>query len=80
MVINDTSVKEGMSNYESLVELFVDQDTKEFLSKWKTGNEVHKMKEFKTSTLTDKEYIAMKEVFLFLKQKKTTTIKIQKSL
>ena len=70
MVINDTSVKEGMSNYESLAELFVDQETKEFLSKWKTGNEVHKMKEFKTSTLTDKEYLAMKEVFSVLKTEK----------
>lgn len=79
MDINDTSVKEGMSNYESLAELFVDQETKEFLSKWKTGNEVHKMKEFKTSTLTDKEYIAMKEVFSVLKTEKDDYDKYKKA-
>lgn len=58
----------GMTNYESLAELFIDKDTKEFLKKqWKTGNEIKSKKEFKTSTLTDKEYIEMKEIFSVLK-------------
>lgn len=57
-----------LSGQSILQELFVDKETKEWLkSNFKTGNEVHKMKEFKTSTITDDEYVKIKEIFNTLK-------------
>lgn len=52
------------SNQETLQELFVDKDTKEFLKKkWKTASDSNKPKEFKSSSITDEEYMKLKKVF-----------------
>lgn len=52
------------SNQESLQELFVDKDTKEFLKKkWKTASDSNKPKEFKSSSISDEEYMKLKKVF-----------------
>lgn len=52
------------SNQESLQELFIDKDTKEFLKKkWKTASDSNKPKEFKSSSISDEEYMKLKKVF-----------------
>lgn len=52
-----------------LQELFVDKETKEFLkSKWATSSDKSRPKDFKSSSITDEEYMRLKEVFKVLKE------------
>lgn len=57
------------SNQQTLQELFVDKETKEFLkSKWATSSDKsRKLKEFKSSSISDEEYMRLKQVFSVLK-------------
>lgn len=57
------------SNDQVLQELFVDKETKEFLkSKWSTSSDKSRPKDFKSSSITDKEYMRLKEVFKVLRE------------
>lgn len=57
------------SNDQVLQELFVDKETKEFLkSKWSTSSDKSRPKDFKSSSITDEEYMRLKEVFKVLKE------------
>ena len=57
------------SNDQVLQELFVDKETKEFLkSKWSTSSDRSSLKTFKSSSINDKEYMRLKEVFKVLKE------------
>ena len=52
-----------------LQELFVDKETKEFLkSKWSTSSDKSRPKDFKSSSITDEEYMRLKEVFKVLRE------------
>lgn len=52
------------SNQQSLQELFVDSETKDFLKKkWRTASDSNKPKEFKSSSITDEDYMKLKKVF-----------------
>lgn len=68
------------SNQESLQELFVDKDTREFLKKnWKTASDSNKPKEFKSSSITDDEYMKLKKVFDILHTEKEDYAKYKKA-
>lgn len=57
------------SNDQVLQELFVDKETKEFLkSKWSTSSDKSRPKDFKSSSITDEEYMRLKEVFKVLRE------------
>ena len=57
------------SNDQVLQELFVDKETKEFLkSKWSTSSDKSRPKDFKSSSITDEEYMRLKEVFKILRE------------
>ena len=57
------------SNDQVLQELFVDKETKEFLkSKWSTSSDKSRPKGFKSSSITDEEYMRLKEVFKVLRE------------
>lgn len=57
------------SNDQALQELFVDKETKEFLkSKWSTSSDKSHPKDFKSSSITDEEYMRLKEVFKVLRE------------
>ena len=57
------------SNDQALQELFVDKETKEFLkSKWSTSSDKSRPKDFKSSSITDEEYMRLKEVFKVLRE------------
>lgn len=57
------------SNDQVLQELFVDKETKEFLkSKWSTSSDKSHPKDFKSSSITDEEYVRLKEVFKVLRE------------
>lgn len=57
------------SNDQVLQELFVDKETKEFLrSKWSTSSDKSHPKDFKSSSITDEEYMKLKEVFKILRE------------
>ena len=57
------------SNDLVLQELFVDKETKEFLkSKWSTSSDKSRPKDFKSSSITDEEYMRLKEVFKVLRE------------
>ena len=57
------------SNDQVLQELFVDKETKEFLkSKWSTSSDKSRPKDFKSSFITDEEYMRLKEVFKVLRE------------
>ena len=56
------------SNQLTLQELFVDSETKEFLKKkWRTTSDNNKQKEFKSSSISDDEYLKLKKVIEVLK-------------
>lgn len=55
---------DNLNNYndEDIVcEAFLDKETFELIKKWKTSNEIHKEKEFKSTTITDDEYVDLKD-------------------
>lgn len=57
------------SNDQVLQELFVDKETKEFLkSKWNTSSDKSRPKDFKSSSITDEEYMRLREVFKVLRE------------
>ena len=57
------------SNDQVLQELFVDKEPKEFLkSKWSTSSDKSRPKDFKSSSITDEEYMRLKEVFKVLRE------------
>ena len=57
------------SNDQVLQELFVDKETKEFLKrKWSTSSDKSRPKDFKSSSITDEEYMRLKEVFKVLRE------------
>ena len=57
------------SNDQVLQKLFVDKETKEFLkSKWSTSSDKSRPKDFKSSSITDEEYMRLKEVFKVLRE------------
>ena len=57
------------SNDQVLQELFVDKETKEFLkSKWSTSSDKSRPKDFKSSSITDEEYMRLKKVFKVLRE------------
>ena len=57
------------NNDQVLQELFVDKETKEFLkSKWSTSSDKSRPKDFKSSSITDEEYMRLKEVFKVLRE------------
>ena len=57
------------SNDQVLQELFVDKETKEFLKrKWSTSSDKSSPKDFKSSSITDEEYMRLKEVFKVLRE------------
>lgn len=68
------------SNQETLQELFVDKDTKEFLKKkWKTASDSNKPKEFKSSSISDDEYMKLKKVFEVLHTETEDYVKYKKA-
>lgn len=50
-----------------ICEAFLDKDTFDLIKKWKTSNEIHKEREFKSSTVTDEEYNELKEAIDIMK-------------
>lgn len=67
-VINE-ALEDENTNDEILQELFVDSETKEFLKKkWHgSSDNSNKRKEFKSSSISDEEYMRLKEVISVLK-------------
>lgn len=65
MIVDVTQQKE-LSMEQSLQELFIDDETKELLKSWKTSDESKKKKTFKSSTISDEDYMELKEVFKVL--------------
>lgn len=61
--------EEETNDEQSLQELFIDPETKDFLkNKWKTSSDKSRDKrEFKSSSISDEEYMRLKEVFKVLK-------------
>lgn len=54
---------------ESIQEFFVDKKTKEFLKKkWHTSSDKVKIKDFKSSSISDEDYMMLKKVLQVLKE------------
>ena len=54
---------------ESIQEFFVDKKTKEFLKKkWHTSSDKVKIKDFKSSSISDEDYMMLKKVIQVLKE------------
>lgn len=70
MVVDLNENVNNTSCDEVLQELFVDKETKEFLkSKWGTSSDKSRqLKEFKSSSISDEEYMRLKDVFKVLKE------------
>lgn len=68
------------SNDQVLQELFVDKETKEFLkSKWSTSSDKSRPKDFKSSSITDEEYMRLKEVFKVLREETEDYVKYKRA-